>query len=50
MPIDQSAQFIPLYLLIAIIAGRSPFLLEYPWCLLKNACPTATGRRVLPSV
>ncbi len=28
VPIDQSTQFVPVYLVIAIIAGRSPFFVE----------------------
>ena len=28
VPIDQSTEFVPLYLFIAIIAGRSPFFAE----------------------
>jgi len=30
-PIHQSTQLVPLYLFIAIIAGRSPFSPGYPW-------------------
>jgi len=46
--IDQSAQLVPSYLFIAIIADRSPFSPEYPSYPLHSARDRSFGSRPRP--
>ena len=43
IPIDQSTQFTSFYFPIAVITGRSPFLLEYPWYRSNSALNRFSG-------